>query len=228
MEKFGNDEHGIGLRAGLRVGQGAAHRHAIATPFGWHDADDLPRRLPILRAGVFTYNFKALPSLNHHTTVTEPIDHGDWDDEDDSDQVVPLTRAEAQALRERQPSISVWQVVAAQAAAGIAISVVCWGLSGRAAVGWSALYGAAVVVLPAVLLARGVGRLKQTGPVAGTVGFLAWQSVKMVLSLALLLAAVRVVPNLNWPALLVAVVVCLQVNWLALLWRGRAKKNEHR
>jgi len=160
--------------------------------------------------------------------MTERSDRGGWEDEEESDRVAPLTREQAQALRDSQPSISVWQVVAAQAAVGLVVAGVAWGLSGRGAVGWSALYGAAVVVLPAVLLARGVGRLAGTGLVAGTVGFFAWQSVKMVLSLALLLGAVRVVPNLNWPALLVAVAVCLQVNWLALLWRGRAKNNERR
>ena len=160
--------------------------------------------------------------------MTERFDRGGWDDEDEPDVVVPLTRAQAKALRESQPSVSVWQVVAAQAVAGVAVAGVAWGLTGRGAVGWSALYGAAVVVLPAVLLARGVGRLAGTGPVAGAVGFMAWQVVKMVLSLALLLGAVRVVPNLNWPALLVAVAVCLQVNWLALLWRGGTKKNESR
>ncbi len=160
--------------------------------------------------------------------MTERFDRGGWDDEDEADAVVPLTRAQAQALRERQPLLSVWRVVAAQAVAGVVVAGAAWGLSGRGAVGWSALYGVAIVVLPSALLARGVGRLAGTAPLAGTIGFLAWQGVKMVLSLALLLGAVRVVPDLNWPALLVAVVVCLQVNWLALLWRGRAKKNERR
>jgi ATP synthase protein I len=160
--------------------------------------------------------------------MTERFDRGGWDDEEDAGHVTPLTREQAQALRDSQPSISAWQVVAAQALAGILAAGAAWGLSGDGAVGWSALYGAAIVVLPAALLARGVGRLAGTGPMAGTVGFLGWQAVKMVLSLALLLGAVRVVRNLNWPALLVAVVVCLQVNWLALLWRGRAKKNERR
>lgn len=164
----------------------------------------------------------------HHDTMTERIDRGGWDDEEEGGFVTPLTRAEAQALRDSQPSISVWQVVAAQAAVGVLLAVGAWGLSGRVAVGWSALYGAAIVVLPTALLARGVGRLAGTGPMAGTIGFLGWQAVKMVLSLALLLGAVRVVPGLNWPALLVAVAVCLQVNWLALLWRGRPKKNERR
>jgi ATP synthase protein I len=160
--------------------------------------------------------------------MTERFDRGAWDEEGDPDVVVPLTRAQAQALRQAQPSVSVWQVVAAQALAGVVVAAVAWGLTGLGAVGWSALYGAAVVVLPAALLARGVGRLAGTGPIAGTVGLLGWQSVKMVLSLALLVGAVRVVPNLNWPALLVAMAVCLQVNWLALLWRGRAKNNERR
>jgi hypothetical protein len=50
--------------------------------------------------------------------MTERVDRGGWDDEEDAGQVHPLTRAQAQALRDSQPSISVWQVVAAQAAAG--------------------------------------------------------------------------------------------------------------
>jgi ATP synthase protein I len=189
----------------------------------------MPGHESILEARVFTYNFKALPTLIHHHTMSDRIDRGGWDDEDEgSDHISPWSRAQVQALRDRQPSISVWHVVAAQAAAGVVLAGVAWAFSGRAAVGWSALYGAAVVVLPSALLARGVGRLAGTQPTAGALGFLLWQGVKMVLSLALLLGAVRVVPGLNWPALLVAVVVCLQVNWLALLWRGRAKKNEPR
>jgi ATP synthase protein I len=186
-------------------------------------------QVPAFEALGFTYNFKALPCPIHHMPMTERFDRGGWDDdEEDSDRAVPLTRAQAQALRDSQPSVSVWQVVAAQAATGVAVAGAAWGLSGSGLIGLSALYGAAVVVLPATLLARGVGRLAGSGPAAAAMGFLLWQGVKMVLSLALLLGAVRVVPGLNWPALLVAVAVCLQVNWLALLWRGRAKKNERR
>ena len=97
--------------------------------------------------------------------MSERIDRGGWDDEDEgSDHIPPWSRAQAQALRDRQPSISVWHVVAAQAAAGVVLAVVAWAFSGRAAVGWSALYGAAVVVLPSALLARGVGRLAGTQP----------------------------------------------------------------
>jgi len=49
--------------------------------------------------------------------------------------------------------------------------------------------------------------------------------VKVLLALAMLVAATRVVPDLSWPALLAALTVCLGMNWLALLWRGRRKNN---
>lgn len=152
-------------------------------------------------------------------TMNERIDRGGWDDEDE-EPPVPLTAAQAQVLREKHPQVSAWRVVAAQAVVGVAVFALAWGLFGRDA-GLSALYGAAVIVLPSALLARGVGRMAGTGLVAGAMGFLAWTGVKLVLSLVLLVAAARVAPGLNWPALLVAMAVCLQVNWLALLWRRR-------
>ncbi|HRP29472.1 MAG TPA: ATP synthase subunit I, partial [Burkholderiaceae bacterium] len=74
---------------------------------------------------------------------------------------------------------------------------------------------------PTALLAWGVGRIAGTGLIEGALGFLVWTGVKLVLALALLVAAARVVPALSWPALLIAMAVCLQVNWLALLWRRR-------
>lgn len=157
--------------------------------------------------------------MDQALTMNERIDHGRWDDEDE-EPPVPLTPAQAQALREKHPQVSAWRVVATQAAVGIAVAALAWGLFGHDA-GLSALYGAAVIVLPAALLARGVGRMVGAGLVAGAMGFVVWTGVKLVLSLGLLLAAARVVPGLNWPALLVTMAVCLQVNWLALLWRRR-------
>lgn len=155
----------------------------------------------------------------------ERIERGRWDDDEDEAPPTPLTRLEAQALRERQPSVSVWQVVAAQAAAGLAVAVVCFAVSGRAELGWSALYGAASVVLPSALLARGMVRFSGAGPAAAAVGLMFWEGVKVLLSVAMLVAAASVVAHLSWPALLAALVVCLSVNWLALLWRGRSIKN---
>lgn len=130
----------------------------------------------------------------------------------------PLSRAEAQALRERLPSVSPWRVVAVQALAGL-LCVAVASLMGPGAL-WSALYGAAATVLPSALLARGM--TKRVGSaVAAAAGFMVWEMVKIGVALAMLVIAARVVPQLSWPVLLITMVVCMKVNWLALLWRGR-------
>jgi ATP synthase protein I len=109
----------------------------------------------------------------------------------------------------------------------LAVALLCLALGDRIGLFWSALYGAASVVMPSALLARGMARLRGSGPAAAAVGFMVWEGVKVVLTVALLVAAVRVVPDLSWPALLAALTVCLSMNWLALLWQGR-RKNKSR
>ena len=77
------------------------------------------------------------------------------EDEADERPFKRLTRAEAEALRARQPVLSPWRVVAAQAGLGAVIAAVAWLVSGSLEVAVSALYGALVVVIPAALMARG-------------------------------------------------------------------------
>jgi ATP synthase protein I len=82
------------------------------------------------------------------------------------------------------------------------------------------VYGAAAVVLPNALLARGMTR--RTGnAVASAAGFMFWEMLKIGVAIAMLVIAARVVPDLSWPVLLATMVVGMKVNWLALLWRGR-------
>jgi ATP synthase protein I len=140
--------------------------------------------------------------------------------ESDDGHYKALTRDEAQALRVKQPMISPWRVVAAQAAVGLICVVVAWIFvrSGHAA--WSALYGAAAVVIPSALLARGMTK-RADSPTAAAMGLMFWETMKIAAAIAMLVIAARVVPQLNWPALLVTMVVCSQMNWFALLWRGR-------
>jgi ATP synthase protein I len=134
-----------------------------------------------------------------------------------------LSREEAEVLRANHPPVSPARVVAVQAAVGLGVAAFGWAITQRSEVGWSALVGAAVVVGPAALMARGLARL--SGRQAGTVllGFWLWEALKIVLAVSMLLAAARWMPGLHWPAMLVAMVVCLKVNGLALLWRGRVK-----
>jgi len=147
-----------------------------------------------------------------------------WDEEEEA-AVRPLTREQAQALRERQPQVPAWWVVAAQAAVGGVVALVVWALTAdRMALG-SALYGAAVVVVPGALMARGMSsRLSGMSPGASAVSFMLWEMVKIGVSVLMLVLAPKIVQPLSWPALLVTLVLCMQVYLLALLWRRPTKK----
>ena len=143
-----------------------------------------------------------------------------WEDEAGPEVLQAWSRQEAETWRKSNPSSSPWRVVAAQAAVGLVCAAVAWALTQRGGAAWSALYGAAAVVLPSALLARGMTRGTRN-PLAAAAGFMFWEMLKIGVAVAMLVIAVRVVPNLSWPALLATMVVCIKVNWVALLWRGR-------
>lgn len=152
-----------------------------------------------------------------------------WDDEDKETAGAaafkPLTKEEAQALRAKDPPLSPWRVVGVQAGVGVTVALGALLFTGRPEAGWSALYGAAVVVVPGALMARGMtSRYSSMSPGAGVVSFMLWELVKIAVSIAMLALAPRLVQPLSWPALLVAMVLCMKVYWLALLWR-RPKKS---
>jgi ATP synthase protein I len=151
-------------------------------------------------------------------------------DEQEAGAVERLTAEQAQELRRKNPSISPWRVVVAQALAGGVCVVVAWAVTQRSGAAWSALYGAAATVIPSALLARGMTRGTRS-PVASAAGFMFWEMLKVGVAVAMLVIAARVVPNLSWPALLVTMVVCIKVNWVALLWHPRRMddkaSNEH-
>jgi len=151
-----------------------------------------------------------------------------WDNEEDETAAAaafkPLTREEADALRRIDPPLSPWRVVAAQAAVGAGVALLAALVTGLPMVGMSALYGAATVVLPGALMARGMtSRLTSMSPGSSAVSFMLWEMVKIAVSIAMLMLAPKLVQPLSWPALLVGLVLCMKVYWLALLWRGRAR-----
>ena len=136
-----------------------------------------------------------------------------------------LTREEAQKLREASPQVSPWSVLAGQLVAGILVACVAWALTGQRSVGWSALYGALAVVIPAALFARGLtGKVWSMNPGTAVVGFFLWEMVKIALTVAMLFAAPRLVSMLSWPAMLVGLVVTMKVSWLALMFAVRRNK----
>ncbi len=139
----------------------------------------------------------------------------------------PLTAQEAEQWRSRNPPISVWKVVAGQALVGMLVALMAWVLTGRASVGWSAAYGAVAVVVPAGLFARGVFRRKASSdPRAAMLGFFGWEIAKIVLTVALLAAAPRLVPDLSWMALLIGMVITMKTYWVALMVRPGVRKTD--
>lgn len=142
--------------------------------------------------------------------------------EDEESQIKPLTPEEAEAWRKRQPKMSMWRILVLQALMGAAVALLAWWIAGRAAA-WSAAYGALAIVVPAALFARGVARNSgSTAQVSGAIARLfAWEFVKLVLCIAMLAAAPRLVPNLHWLALLAGMVVTMKTYWLVLI-TGRA------
>jgi ATP synthase protein I len=150
------------------------------------------------------------------------VDGKGFEDESDDPPVCALSFDEAQALRARHPAASPWRVVRTQVLIGGAAAVLAGLLTGVASVFWSALYGAAVAVVPGALMARGMtSRLTSVSPGVSGVSVMFWSLVKIGFSVLMLLIAPRLIQPLSWPALLATLVLCVQVYWLALLWRGR-------
>jgi ATP synthase protein I len=165
-------------------------------------------------------------SVPNHPAAGKTGQGAGWDDEDDAQAPFkPLTREEAQALRESEPPVSPWRVVLMQGAVGAVVALLVALNAGRTEAGWSALYGAAAVVVPGALMARGMtSALSRLSPAASAVSVMLWEMVKIAATVAMLLAAPKVIQPLVWPALLVGLVAGLSVYWFALLWRGRNKK----
>lgn len=183
---------------------------------------------------VCSYNSKAL-LISPETTVAErlirshrPDEPDRWAQQDDARQAAfkPLTREEAEGLRARDPSLSPWRVILVQAGVGGVAALLAVLFSGRQEWAWSVLYGAATVVVPGALMARGMtSRISSMSPGASAVSFMFWEMTKIGVSVAMLVLAPRLVQQLSWPALLVGLVLCMKVYWLALLWRGRKKNH---
>ena len=159
----------------------------------------------------------------------EPVDHGAWNTSDQD--VAPeetfkvLTREEALALRVLHPAVSPWRIIAAQAVLGSICALVAWWVTRSGNAAMSALYGAAVVVLPGSLLARGMGR-GAINPAAAAASFLFWELVKISVAVAMLVAAAVFASGMSWAALLLTMVVCMKMGWLVLFWRRRSVVTE--
>ena len=136
----------------------------------------------------------------------------------------PLTFEEAALLRSKLVGFSPWHVIGMQAIVGLLLVLVVWLMSDQVVWVKSVGYGACAVLVPAVLFARGLTR--QSGalaPGAALVGLFVWEFVKIILTLVMLVAAPRLIADLNWLALLAGFVVTMKASWLAMFWQHRRK-----
>jgi ATP synthase protein I len=115
--------------------------------------------------------------------------------------------------------LSPWPIIGWQALAGLVVVIVAWGVSGGSSVAaTSAAYGALAAWLPAVLFARMVARRlrQQANPASALLALMVGEGIKIALTVALLLAASKVMAQVNWLALLAGFVVTIKAAWVAL------------
>ena len=141
-----------------------------------------------------------------------------WEDGAVDPEFKPLTHEEALQWRRSQPALSAWRVVGVQVLVGLLAGVLGWLFTRSVPVASSVLYGAASVVIPTALMAWGMTSSALSRKASGHVisafmSFVLWEGVKLLLSVAMLWSAPRIVPDLNWLALLAGLVVVLKVYW---------------
>ena len=133
----------------------------------------------------------------------------------------PLTAEEAQKWRSANPAISPWWVIGWQLVVGVVLTVAVYlWVSKVAAI--SAAYGSLAVVFPAALMVRGLQRQRAVAePAAAMLGFVIWESVKVVLTVAMLLVAPKLISPISWLALVAGFVVTMKVYWVAAWLHSR-------
>lgn len=152
----------------------------------------------------------------------------DWEDGAQEPEFKPLTREEAQQWRAGQSQLSPWRLVGVQVLVGLIAAVLGGLLVQSVPVAWSVLYGAASGALPAAVMAWGttsgaLSRLTAGFAQAAFAGFLMWEGVKILLTVAMLWSAQYLVPDLSWLGLLIGLVLVLKVYGLGFWFQARRR-----
>jgi ATP synthase protein I len=150
-----------------------------------------------------------------------PVNSG-WSDEAETD-VTPMSAQEAQAWRAKQPRWSVWRVLGLQLIGLLVLSALVGSL-GNLTLAQSVAWGGVCVLVPSLLFARALS--SSASAQAGTflMRLLFWEGVKVLLTVALLFASPRVLPEINWLALVAGFVVTMKISWFAAFQSLRADR----
>lgn len=151
------------------------------------------------------------------------VDHDAlWDaDQQDNNDVVPLTRAEAEKLFGPQVSrparVTPFRVVAAQMVLSLIATLVWWLFykpPGAAAL--SAFLGGAICWVPGALFAVRLRHLSGAGTV---MNWMLGEAFKMGATIAMFVAIAFWYHDVRWVPLLVTYLIALKTYWIALAWR---------
>ena len=156
-----------------------------------------------------------------------PSDTTDAADEGIESDFKPLSAEEAQAWRQSNPQASPWRVLLLQVGVGALMALLTGLVTGQLHLAASVAWGAVAVVIPSVVFVRALSRqMRRTQAGSALVGLFVWELVKIVLTVALLLVAPKVISDLSWFALVAGFVVTMKVYWLAMAlgWMQRKSK----
>jgi ATP synthase protein I len=139
----------------------------------------------------------------------------------------PLSAEEARVWRQNNPQASPWRVLLLQLGVGALLALLTGLITGQLHLAASSAWGTVAVVIPATVFVRALSRQMQRKHLhSALVGLFVWELVKVVLTVALLLVAPKVIADLSWFALVAGFVVTMKVYWLAMAlgWMQRKSK----
>jgi len=156
------------------------------------------------------------------TSASREFDPGEaWDDGQEENNIVPLTRAEAEKLFGpdvgRPSRVTPFRVVAAQMVLSLVATLVWWLFykpPGAAAL--SAFLGGAICWVPGALFAT---RLKKLSGAETVMSWMVGEALKMGTTIAMFVAIAFWYHDVRWIPLLVTYLIALKTYWIALAWR---------
>ncbi|HYS62333.1 MAG TPA: ATP synthase subunit I [Paraburkholderia sp.] len=144
-----------------------------------------------------------------------------WDVEQQDNNIVPLTRAEAEKLFgpnvSRPSRVTPFKVVAAQMVLSLVATLVWWLFykpPGAAAL--SAFLGGAICWVPGALFAA---RLRTLSGAETVMSWMIGEALKMGTTIAMFVAIAFWYHDVRWVPLLVTYLIALKTYWIALAWR---------
>ena len=158
----------------------------------------------------------SVASTGQHVTTDDA-----WDVEQQDNNIVPLTRAEAEKLFgpnvSRPSRVTPFKVVAAQMVLSLGATLVWWLFykpPGAAAL--SAFLGGAICWVPGALFAA---RLRTLSGAETVMSWMIGEALKMGTTIAMFVAIAFWYHDVRWVPLLVTYLIALKTYWIALAWR---------